>query len=31
MQGWGGGEEEWRVTANGGRFPLGDGDILEEW
>ena len=30
MQGWGGGEDEWRVTANGDRVSFwGDGDILE--
>ena len=30
MQGWGGGEDELRVTANGDRVSFwGDGDILE--
>ena len=30
MQGWGGGEDEWRVTANGDTVSFwGDGDILE--
>ena len=30
MQGWGGGEDEWRLTANGDRVSFwGDGDILE--
>ena len=30
MQGWGGGEDEWGVTANGDRVSFwDDGDILE--